>query len=116
MRLRPSRKLRHLLQARTQTCTAPGCNGQAAHFDHDHSIPWPDSPGASAAWLRFAGTTTGSNNWKAGVDLGPQGLAVRLGEFRLQPAAVLDLGDVPAGGLELAAPVSDADARDHAIE
>ena len=38
-------------------------------------------------------------------------LAARPGERRLQPAAVLDLDDVPAGRLELAAPLVDPDAR-----
>ena len=38
----PSRKLRHLLRARTQTCTAPACNAQALYCDIDHTIPYPD--------------------------------------------------------------------------
>jgi hypothetical protein len=40
----PSRKLRHLLRARTQTCTAPACNAQALFCDIDHTIPYPDGP------------------------------------------------------------------------
>jgi hypothetical protein len=35
----PSRKLRHLLRARNQTCTAPACNAQAVFSDLDHTIP-----------------------------------------------------------------------------
>jgi hypothetical protein len=40
-RYRPSRKLRHLVWARTATCPAPGCNARAAHNEIDHTIPWP---------------------------------------------------------------------------
>ena len=38
----PSRKLRHLLHARNQTCTAPACNAQAVFSDLDHTLPFPD--------------------------------------------------------------------------
>jgi Domain of unknown function (DUF222) len=38
----PSRKLKHLVRARTTTCTAPGCTAQAIHCDLDHTIPYPD--------------------------------------------------------------------------
>jgi len=38
----PSRKLRHLLRARNQTCTAPACNAQAVFSDLDHTVPYPD--------------------------------------------------------------------------
>jgi hypothetical protein len=40
----PSRKLQHLIRARTATCTAPGCNAQAVFCDLDHTIPHPDGP------------------------------------------------------------------------
>jgi Domain of unknown function (DUF222) len=40
----PSRKLKHLLRARTATCDAPGCNAQAVYCDQDHTTPWPDGP------------------------------------------------------------------------
>jgi hypothetical protein len=40
----PSRKLRHLLRARNQACTAPACNAQAIYCDIDHTIPYPDGP------------------------------------------------------------------------
>jgi hypothetical protein len=40
-RYRPSRKLRHLILARTATCPAPGCNAQATHNEVDHTVPWP---------------------------------------------------------------------------
>jgi hypothetical protein len=36
----PSRKLRHLIAARTATCTAPGCRRPAARCDLDHTIPY----------------------------------------------------------------------------
>jgi hypothetical protein len=39
----PSRKLRHLIQARNTRCTAPGCGRPAAACDLDHTIPWDDS-------------------------------------------------------------------------
>jgi hypothetical protein len=38
----PSRQLRHLLRARTATCTAPGCLSQAIYCDCDHTIAYPD--------------------------------------------------------------------------
>ena len=39
-----SRKVKHLLQARAATCTAPGCNRPAAGADADHTLPWPAGP------------------------------------------------------------------------
>jgi hypothetical protein len=35
----PSRKLRHLIRARGQTCTGPGCGGASIHADQDHIVP-----------------------------------------------------------------------------
>jgi hypothetical protein len=43
-RYTPSRKLGHLVRARTATCPAPGCGAQAAHCDLDHTVPHPDGP------------------------------------------------------------------------
>lgn len=40
----PSRKLRHLIRARNQTCPAPACNAQAVYCDVDHTVPYPDGP------------------------------------------------------------------------
>jgi hypothetical protein len=40
-RYRPSRKLQHLIRARTTTCPAPGCNAQASYNEVDHTVPWP---------------------------------------------------------------------------
>ncbi len=40
----PSRKLRHLVRARTDVCDAPGCRNPAASADLDHTVPWPDGP------------------------------------------------------------------------
>ena len=40
----PSRKLRHLIRARGQTCTGPGCGGDSMHADQDHVVPYPDGP------------------------------------------------------------------------
>ena len=40
----PSRKLRHLVRARNQLCTAPACNAQAVYCDLDHAVPYPDGP------------------------------------------------------------------------
>jgi hypothetical protein len=37
----PSRKLKHLVRARTATCPAPGCGAQAAHCDLDHTLAYP---------------------------------------------------------------------------
>ena len=36
----PSRRLRHLIWARTPACTAPGCRQPAARCDLDHTIPY----------------------------------------------------------------------------
>ena len=41
-RYTPSRKLTHLVRARTATCDAPGCTAQAVHADLDHTVPYPD--------------------------------------------------------------------------
>jgi len=43
-RYTPSRKLGHLIRARTATCPAPGCGAQAHHNDLDHTIPHPAGP------------------------------------------------------------------------
>ena len=37
---RPSRKLQHLIRARSARCTAPGCRRPAARCDLDHTVPW----------------------------------------------------------------------------
>jgi Domain of unknown function (DUF222) len=37
---RPSRALRHLVNARNTRCTAPGCGRPAARCDQDHTTPW----------------------------------------------------------------------------
>jgi hypothetical protein len=39
-RYRPSRTLRHLVNARNTRCTAPGCVRSAARCDQDHTTPW----------------------------------------------------------------------------
>ena len=36
----PSRKLNHLIRARSATCTAPGCDRPAARCDLDHTTAW----------------------------------------------------------------------------
>jgi hypothetical protein len=41
-RYTPSRKLKHLIRARAQTCTGPGCGAQSYHADQDHVIPYPE--------------------------------------------------------------------------
>ena len=43
-RYTPSRRLTHLVRARTATCDAPGCAAQAVHADLDHTTPYPDGP------------------------------------------------------------------------
>ena len=40
-RYTPSRKLKHLVWARTATCPAPGCGAQAVHGDLDHTLAYP---------------------------------------------------------------------------
>jgi hypothetical protein len=41
-RYRPSRKLQHLVRARTARCCAPGCNIRATHCEIDHTTRYPD--------------------------------------------------------------------------
>ncbi len=36
----PSRSLRHLIEIRNPTCTAPGCRRPATHCDLDHVTPY----------------------------------------------------------------------------
>ena len=43
-RYTPSRKLGHLIRARTATCPAPGCGAHAYHNDLDHTVPHPAGP------------------------------------------------------------------------
>jgi hypothetical protein len=43
-RYTPSRRLAHLVRARTVTCDAPGCAAQAVHADLEHTIPYPQGP------------------------------------------------------------------------
>jgi Domain of unknown function (DUF222) len=43
-RYAPSRKLRHLIRARAQNCTGPGCGGQSVHADQDHVVAYPAGP------------------------------------------------------------------------
>jgi hypothetical protein len=38
----PSRKLQHLVRARSATCTAPGCQAQAVYADLDHTTAYPE--------------------------------------------------------------------------
>jgi len=38
----PSRRLRHLVQARNTRCAAPGCGRPAAVCDLDHALAWDD--------------------------------------------------------------------------
>jgi hypothetical protein len=40
----PSRKLKHLIRARTASCDAPGCPAHASYADLDHTAPWPVGP------------------------------------------------------------------------
>ncbi len=40
----PSRRLSHLIRARSATCDAPGCQAQAVNADLDHTRPWPAGP------------------------------------------------------------------------
>lgn len=40
----PSRVLKHLIRARTATCTAPACNAQAIYCDLDHTVAYPGGP------------------------------------------------------------------------
>ena len=43
-RYTPSRKLKHLVRARTARCAAPGCGAQAITSDIDHTTPYPAGP------------------------------------------------------------------------
>ena len=37
----PTRKLRHLVQARSATCPGRGCGAQSVHNEADHTVAWP---------------------------------------------------------------------------
>jgi hypothetical protein len=41
---RPSRRLKHLIRARTGRCHFRGCSQPAAECDADHTVPWPAGP------------------------------------------------------------------------
>ena len=43
-RYTPSRKLKHLIRARTARCSAPACGAQAITSEIDHTIPYPAGP------------------------------------------------------------------------
>jgi Domain of unknown function (DUF222) len=43
-RYTPSRKLKHLIRARTARCGAPGCGAQAITSEIDHTVPYPAGP------------------------------------------------------------------------
>jgi uncharacterized protein DUF222 len=43
-RYTPSRRLGHLVRARTATCPAPACEAHAEYNDLDHTVPWPEGP------------------------------------------------------------------------
>ena len=43
-RYTPSRKLKHLVRARTARCCAPGCGAQAITSEIDHTTPYPAGP------------------------------------------------------------------------
>ncbi len=43
-RYTPSRRLKHLVRARSATCDAPACGAQASYADLDHTIAYPDGP------------------------------------------------------------------------
>jgi hypothetical protein len=43
-RYTPSRRLKHLIWARTTTCDAPACGAQAIYADLDHTVPYPSGP------------------------------------------------------------------------
>ncbi len=40
----PSRRLKHLIRARTARCGAPGCGAQAITSEIDHTTPYPAGP------------------------------------------------------------------------
>jgi hypothetical protein len=39
----PSRRLRHLIEARNATCATPGCDAAAVSCDMEHRIPWEEN-------------------------------------------------------------------------
>jgi hypothetical protein len=43
-RYTPSRKLKHLVRARTARCPALGCGAQSYFCDQDHTVPYPAGP------------------------------------------------------------------------
>jgi len=50
----PSRKLTHLIRARSATCATPGCGAAAVTTDMEHTIPWEQGGETSERNLRPA--------------------------------------------------------------
>ena len=63
-RYTPSRKLKHLIRARTARCSAPACGAQAITSEIDHTIPYPAGrqPARATSARRASGTTTPSTH------------------------------------------------------
>ena len=70
-RYTPSRKLKHLVRARTATCPAPGCAAQAYHNEIDHTLPYPAGPTCQCNLGPPADATTGSSTPLAGHSPSP---------------------------------------------
>ena len=63
----PSRKLKHLIRARTARCCAPGCGAQAITSEIDHTTPYPAGPTCEATSARSASATTTPSTPPAGT-------------------------------------------------
>ena len=67
----PSRKLKHLVRARTATCPAPGCGAQAVHCDLDHTLAYPAGITCQCDLAPPCRATTGSSRHPAGHSPSP---------------------------------------------
>ena len=65
-RYTPSRKLKHLVRARTARCAAPGCGAQAVHCDLDHTLAYPAGITCQCDLAPPAAATTGASKPPAG--------------------------------------------------
>src|SRR5580704_14443239 len=70
-RYTPSRKVKHLVRARTATCPAPGCGAQAVHCDLDHTLAYPAGITCQCDLARPADATTDASKPPAGSSPSP---------------------------------------------
>ena len=68
----PSRKLKHLIRARTARCCAPGCGAQAITSEIDHTVPHPAGATCEGNLGPPASATTTPSTHPAGNSTKPE--------------------------------------------